>query len=1017
MRPRLKSLVRLLMTLRPLLLIALSMALLQACDVRVLISSSLENASKQIGENDPQPPPSSPPPPSEPEVIETNDSILAELSGLPTQGSGNNSLTISVSGTNVTQYRYKFGSSVTTDCQSSTGYSGSLNISQWIEDSLVTYFTESLKICVVGINDQGQMQPYALATEYVWSRNVVNRVFVAQSGLTLTEESAPTVINFTIRALYPAVLPIVIDYDFYGDVIETFSLTSGQATIMAGQSSVTVSVPIMATPAKNTDSYLRLGISKVSATGGYSDFMVSSVYLIDLERVTSRSIQSVSPNMQCAVLDNGHLICTGRIGTLNTSDQRYASGWKRVGAPTLFKSIINDDRYRCAINVTDEMYCWGWGFDGQLGLGTNSDHGEPQLINGLQWRMAASYGNVMCGISTSDDLYCWGDQTYTKGLAGNGLTSDQRSPLNIDPSLKYEKVFLTQSTGTACAISKPEGILKCWGANGFNYKLGDGTTTDRSSPVIIDAGESYQDIAFSSQSTCGLTTAGFIKCWGANLDQSSSTTVLTTPTLIDNSRVYTKIAMERYSYYSTVCALSEGRPYCYGSIAGLNQNQMTLMDHSPDVYLEIALDGLMCGKTTDQRIKCWGGTTEYHNSIFTKYYKYSGAAHWSLDTFTNLFNTQAGICGITTLGQLKCALHGSSMLPRNFGSFSHPTPSVQVGAVKYETTLDFLDIALKCLIKSTDYSLSCWGSSNYVSRIAEGLEFKQLGSRLFYSEDLYGIQQNGTLTSIDYYDETITIVDPGVSYSDISVQGTFGCGITQDTSTVKCWGGNSNGQLGVGDTVDRETPTPISLAEPFLKVVADSGTSGAWVCALSTNLALYCWGRNTLGLGTGITNSTTPVEILPGTRFTDFGVKSNTACAIRESDGRVLCWGRGTTLGVNSTSNRSTPDVTSDTDPYLRIYGGGFDSTFGGFCGVTASETKCWGTYPDGLSDIRIPTVVLNQPAALVKWSNSVLYLKGNDGKLYVIGNTNHLFGEVSILIGFEPLLGLYDSIIPDWSP
>jgi hypothetical protein len=79
---------------------------------------------------------------------------------------------------------------------------------------------------------------------------------------------------------------------------------------------------------------------------------------------------------------------------------------------------------------------------------------------------------------------------------------------------------------------------------------------------------------------------------------------------------------------------------------------------------------------------------------------------------------------------------------------------------------------------------------------------------------------------------------------------------------VKCWGWNALSQLGLGDTVDRGN-TPASTPEKLppvslgLEITADSITSGEHAsCAVLSGGSLKCWGSNNRGeLGLGDTNT------------------------------------------------------------------------------------------------------------------------------------------------------------------
>lgn len=143
-----------------------------------------------------------------------------------------------------------------------------------------------------------------------------------------------------------------------------------------------------------------------------------------------------------------------------------------------------------------------------------------------------------------------------------------------------------------------------------------------------------------------------------------------------------------------------------------------------------------------------------------------------------------------------------------------------------------------------------------------------------------------------------------------------------DDSTVKCWGNNGSGRLGLGDTASRgDAGGEMGGALPVVGLgagrTAMAVTAGSQhSCAVLDNSTVKCWGENSDGLlGVGDTGSRRrfgrrdgrcpPVVALGTGRTTETVMRGEHTCVILD-DGSTKVWGRnlGGALGIGSTDNR-----------------------------------------------------------------------------------------------------------------
>src|SRR5205807_2708853 len=126
--------------------------------------------------------------------------------------------------------------------------------------------------------------------------------------------------------------------------------------------------------------------------------------------------------------------------------------------------------------------CWGDNSDGELGDGSLTVSSTPVDVSGLTSGVAAIAAgyNHTCALTTSGGVKCWGYNG--DGEVGDGTTTERLTPVNVS-GLASGVAAVSAGDSHTCAMTTTNA-LECWGQNG-DGEVGDGTTTDSSSPVGV----------------------------------------------------------------------------------------------------------------------------------------------------------------------------------------------------------------------------------------------------------------------------------------------------------------------------------------------------------------------------------------------------------------------------------------------------------------------------------------------------------------------------------------------------
>lgn len=237
-----------------------------------------------------------------------------------------------------------------------------------------------------------------------------------------------------------------------------------------------------------------------------------------------------------------------------------------------------------------------------------------------------------------------------------------------------------------------------------------------------------------------------------------------------------------------------------------------------------------------------------------------------------------------------------------------------------------------CALLTTG-NVRCWGYNNY----------GQLG---------YNSQENIGDNEAAWWGRDVKVGTElsGITVKDIVAGGNHTCVIT-NSDKVRCWGLNSSGQLGYGNTKqigDDEYPYDagdVDVGGPVAQLAAGSDHT----CALLQNGNMKCWGYNyhgQLGYGTSgwYANLASPgLDVTTGGKVLQISTGAAHTCALLSS-GSIKCWGLNNygQLGYNGGGNLSTPSASAMNLSGFTAYrvSAGLNHT----CALLSSgAARCWG--------------------------------------------------------------------------
>jgi alpha-tubulin suppressor-like RCC1 family protein len=224
---------------------------------------------------------------------------------------------------------------------------------------------------------------------------------------------------------------------------------------------------------------------------------------------------------------------SARASADGVGDVLFTATAQPVGGAIVFRYLDAGGYHACGITTGEQLLCWGYGADGQLGLGTTAPVPYPTLIPGdYRYRMVTGGYYHSCGFTLAGNAWCWGNNSDGR-LGDGGVAGQSETPVQVTTAETIDTVQADTLVGGHIALTVQAlqaGRLHtcgidlsqhawCWGGNGEG-ELGRGISGPGNffpSASLVATVELFKAITVGGLHTCGITVAGDAHCWGYNV--------------------------------------------------------------------------------------------------------------------------------------------------------------------------------------------------------------------------------------------------------------------------------------------------------------------------------------------------------------------------------------------------------------------------------------------------------------------------------------------------------------------
>lgn len=262
--------------------------------------------------------------------------------------------------------------------------------------------------------------------------------------------------------------------------------------------------------------YGQLGNGSVNAAGE------PVAGLASLREGTSVTQVSGGYGFSEALTSTGQVLAWGQNDVGQLGDGSFTNSTVPVNvqlpAGTTVTAIAVGDDHILALTSTGQVLAWGYNEWGQLGNGTTEESNVPvpvDLPDGTTVTAISAGAGHSLALTSTGQVLAWGDNDF--GQLGDGTRTDRTTPVEVQLPTGTTATAIVGGDDHSLALTSA-GPLLAWGYN-VSGQLGDGTTTTRTTPVTVNlpTGTSVTSIAAGSGfQSFAITSSGSILSWGDN---------------------------------------------------------------------------------------------------------------------------------------------------------------------------------------------------------------------------------------------------------------------------------------------------------------------------------------------------------------------------------------------------------------------------------------------------------------------------------------------------------------------